>query len=78
MKECSNRSHAVQILRNPATLEPMVFPDPVISIAMCQPIDKAGTEKLGVAMGKMDAKKIHPSALMTDEESGETILKGNG
>lgn len=37
----------------PATLEPMVFPDPVISIAV-SPIDKAASEKLGVAIGKND------------------------
>ena len=36
----------------PATLEPMVFPDPVISIAVA-PIDKGASEKLGIAIGKM-------------------------
>ncbi len=62
--------------KNPATLEPMVFPDPVISIAVA-PIDKAGTEKLGIAIGKMIAED--PSfRVETDEESGETILKGMG
>ena len=38
--------------KNPATLEPMVFPDPVISIAVA-PKDKGAAEKLGVAIGKM-------------------------
>ena len=33
--------------KNPATLEPMVFPDPVISIAVA-PKDKSASEKLGV------------------------------
>jgi len=62
--------------KNPATLEPMVFPDPVISIAVA-PIDKANAEKLGVAIGKM--VKEDPSFYVeTDEESGETILKGMG
>ncbi len=61
---------------NPATLEPMVFPDPVISMAVF-PKDKAATEKMGVALGKMVAED--PSFVVeTDQESGETILKGMG
>ena len=68
--------HTLADQKQPATLEPMVFPDPVISIAV-SPIDKAGTEKLGVAIGKMVAED--PSfRVMTDEESGETILMGMG
>ncbi len=62
--------------KNPATLEPMVFPDPVISIAVA-PKDKAGSEKMGIAIGKMIAED--PSfRVETDEDSGETILKGMG
>ncbi len=62
--------------KNPATLEPMVFPDPVISMAIA-PKDKAASEKLGVALGKMVAED--PSfRVETDEDSGETILKGMG
>jgi len=62
--------------KNPATLEPMVFPDPVISIAVA-PKDKAAAEKLGIALGKMI--KEDPSFRMeTDQDSGETILKGMG
>ena len=68
--------HTLADLKNPATLEPMVFPDPVISIAVA-PKDKAGNEKMGVAIGKMVAED--PSfRVMTDEESGETILMGMG
>ncbi len=60
----------------PATLEPMVFPEPVISIAV-SPKDKANAEKLGVAIGKMVAED--PSFYVeTDQDSGETILKGMG
>jgi elongation factor G len=60
----------------PATLEPMVFPDPVISIAV-SPKDKAGSEKMGIAIGKMVAED--PSfRVETDQESGEVILKGMG
>jgi elongation factor G len=60
----------------PATLEPMVFPDPVISIAI-SPKDKAGSEKMGIALGKMIQED--PSfRVETDEDSGETIIKGMG
>ncbi|TDY00527.1 elongation factor G [Thiohalophilus thiocyanatoxydans] len=60
----------------PATLEPMVFPDPVISVAVA-PKDKAAAEKMGIAIGKMVAED--PSfRVETDEDSGETILKGMG
>ncbi|MFW2373905.1 MAG: elongation factor G [Gammaproteobacteria bacterium] len=62
--------------KHPGTLEPMVFPDPVISIAVA-PKDKAASEKLGVALGKMIQED--PSfRVETDEDSGETILKGMG
>ena len=62
--------------KNPATLEPMVFPDPVISIAV-SPNDQAASEKMGIALGKMI--KEDPSFHMeTDQDSGETILKGMG
>ena len=60
----------------PATLEPMVFPDPVISIAVA-PKDKAASEKLGIAIGKM-IKEDPSFRVETDEDSGETILKGMG
>ncbi len=62
--------------KHPATLEPMVFPDPVISIAI-EPKDKASAEKMGIAIGKMIAED--PSfRVETDEDSGETIIKGMG
>lgn len=62
--------------KHPVTLEPMVFPTPVISIAV-HPKDKGGNEKMGVAIGKMVAED--PSfQVETDEDSGETILKGMG
>ncbi len=60
----------------PATLEPMVFPDPVISIAV-SPVDKANADRLGTTLGKMIAED--PSfRVETDDDSGETILKGMG
>ena len=60
----------------PATLEPMVFPDPVISLAI-SPKDKSASEKMGIALGKMiqEDPSFH---VETDEDSGETILKGMG
>lgn len=68
--------HTLADENNPATLEPMVFPDPVISIAIA-PKDKAGAEKLGIALGKMIQED--PSFYVeTDQESGETIIKGMG
>ncbi|MCF6355378.1 MAG: elongation factor G [Candidatus Polarisedimenticolaceae bacterium] len=62
--------------KHPATLEPMVFPDPVISVAI-SPKDKGGSEKMGVALNKM-VQEDPSFRVETDEESGETILKGMG
>ncbi len=62
--------------KHPATLEPMVFPEPVISIAV-SPIDKGASEKMGIAIGKM-VKEDPSFRVETDEDSGETILKGMG
>ncbi|TDO99959.1 elongation factor G [Marinomonas balearica] len=62
--------------KHECTLEAMIFPDPVISIAV-KPKDKGGNEKMGIAIGKMVAED--PSfQVETDEDSGETILKGMG
>ena len=60
----------------PATLEMMVFPEPVISVAVA-PKKKGGDEKMGLALSKMvqEDPSFH---VMTDQESGETILKGMG
>ncbi|MDH3351457.1 MAG: elongation factor G [Gammaproteobacteria bacterium] len=68
--------HTLADANHPATLEPMVFPDPVISVAI-YPKDKAGTEKMGVALNKMIQED--PSfQVATDEDSGETLIKGMG
>jgi elongation factor G len=57
-------------------LEKMEFPDPVIEIAI-EPKSKADQEKLGVALMKLAAED--PSfRVSTDQESGQTILKGMG
>jgi elongation factor G len=60
----------------PATLEPMVFPDPVISVAIT-PKDQSASEKMGIALGKM-IKEDPSFHVETDEDSGETIIKGMG
>jgi elongation factor G len=68
--------HTICDPKNPATLEPMVFPEPVISIAI-KPKVKGAEEKMGAALTKMvqEDPSFH---MMTDEESGQTILKGMG
>ncbi len=62
--------------KSPVILERMEFPDPVIEIAI-EPKSKADQEKLGVALAKMVAED--PSfTVFTDQESGQTIMKGMG
>ena len=60
----------------PVILEKMEFPEPVIEIAI-EPKSKADQEKLGVALAKLVAEdpsfRVH-----TDQESGQTIIKGMG
>ena len=68
--------HTLCDIKHPCTLEAMVFPEPVISIAVA-PKDKNGSEKMGTAIGKMIAED--PTfRVETDVDSGETILKGMG
>ena len=60
----------------PVILERMEFPEPVIELAI-EPKSKADQEKLGVALQKLAAED--PSfRVSTDQESGQTILKGMG
>src|SRR5204862_252859 len=60
----------------PVVLEKMEFPDPVIEIAI-EPKSKADQEKLGVALAKL-ANEDPSFRVSTDQESGQTILKGMG
>ena len=63
-------------LQKAVILERMEFPEPVIEIAI-EPKSKADQEKLGVALQKLAAED--PSfRVSTDQESGQTILKGMG
>lgn len=60
----------------PCTLEPMIFPEPVISIAVT-PKDKSMIEKMAIAIGKL-VSEDPTFRVETDQDSGETILKGMG
>lgn len=57
-------------------LERMVFPEPVISVAV-EPKTKADQEKMGIALGKL-AQEDPSFRVHTDEESGQTIISGMG
>ncbi|MEO0466341.1 MAG: elongation factor G [Pseudomonadota bacterium] len=62
--------------QNPVVLETMNFPDPVIEIAV-EPKTKADQEKMSVGLGRLAAED--PSfRVETDQESGQTIMKGMG
>ena len=60
----------------PILLEPMEFPDPVIEIAV-EPKTTADQEKMGEALGRL-AKEDPSFRVTSDEESGQTIIKGMG
>ena len=63
-------------LQNPIILEKMEFPDPVIEVAV-EPKTKVDQEKMGVALSRLAAED--PSFRVTsDQESGQTIIKGMG
>ena len=62
--------------KNPIILESMVFPDPVIGIAV-EPKTKADVDKLGLALGKL-AEEDPTFQVKTDEASGQTIISGMG
>ncbi len=68
--------HTLCDVKQPATLEPMVFPAAVISMAIA-PKDKAGAEKMAIALGKM-VQEDPSFYVSSDEDSGETILGGMG
>ena len=60
----------------PVLLEPMEFPDPVIEIAV-EPKTKGDQEKMGEALSRL-AKEDPSFRVTSDEESGQTIIKGMG
>ncbi|HEY2067914.1 MAG TPA: elongation factor G [Rhizomicrobium sp.] len=61
---------------HPVILERMEFPDPVIEVAI-EPKTKADQEKMGVALNRL-AQEDPSFRVSTDQESGQTILKGMG
>jgi len=61
---------------NPVILERMEFPDPVIEVAI-EPKTKADQEKMGMALARL-AQEDPSFRVSTDQESGQTILKGMG
>jgi len=62
--------------KKPIILESMVFPDPVISVAV-EPKTKADQEKMGVALGRL-AEEDPTFRMQTDQETGQTIISGMG
>ena len=68
--------HTLSLEDKPILLEPMEFPDPVIEIAV-EPKTKADQEKMGEALGRL-AKEDPSFRVTSDEESGQTIIKGMG
>jgi elongation factor G len=63
-------------LEHPIVLESMVFPEPVIDVAI-EPKTKAGQEKMTVALQKL-AEEDPTFRTHTDEETGQTIISGMG
>ena len=63
-------------VNNVITLERMVFPDPVISVAI-EPKTKVDQEKMGIALSKL-AQEDPSFRVHTDPESGQTIISGMG
>ena len=62
--------------KHPIILESMIFPDPVIGIAV-EPKTKADVDKLGLALSKL-AEEDPTFQVRTDEASGQTIISGMG
>ena len=60
----------------PIILESMVFPDPVIGVAV-EPKTKADVDKLGLALSKL-AEEDPTFQVKTDEASGQTVISGMG
>ena len=61
---------------HPVILESMVFPEPVIRVAI-EPKTKAGQEKMGIALAKL-AEEDPTFKTYSDEETGQTIIAGMG
>ncbi|SFB86180.1 elongation factor G [Parapedobacter composti] len=62
--------------KHPIVLESMVFPEPVIGLAI-EPKTQADVDKLGIALGKL-AEEDPTFRVQTDEETGQTVISGMG
>ncbi len=62
--------------KNPIILESMVFPEPVINVAV-EPKTKADQEKMGIALQRL-AEEDPTFRIWTDQETGQTIIAGMG
>jgi elongation factor G len=62
--------------KSPIVLEPMEFPEPVITLAI-EPKTKADQEKLGTSLGKL-AQEDPTFKIRTDTETGQTVISGMG
>ncbi|MGC6414780.1 MAG: elongation factor G [Bacteroidia bacterium] len=62
--------------KSPIILESMVFPDPVIGLAI-EPKTQADTDKLGMALAKL-AEEDPTFRVASDEETGQTVISGMG
>ncbi|OYW37574.1 MAG: elongation factor G [Hydrogenophilales bacterium 12-61-10] len=75
LKDCTTGDTLCE-LSDPIILERMIFPEPVIHVAV-EPKTKADQEKMGIALGRL-AQEDPSFRVRTDEESGQTIMSGMG
>jgi len=75
LKDCTTGDTLCE-LSEPIILERMIFPEPVIHVAV-EPKTKADQEKMGIALGRL-AQEDPSFRVRTDEESGQTIMSGMG
>nr|MBA3678953.1 elongation factor G [Candidatus Saccharibacteria bacterium] len=68
--------HTLSDMSSPMVLESIIFPEPVISIAI-EPKTKADQEKMGIALSRL-AEEDPTFRVHTDEDSGQTIIDGMG
>ncbi len=72
----TSTGHTLSDENDPIVLEPMEFPDPVLEIAV-EPKTKGDQEKMSEALGRL-AKEDPSFRVTSDNESGQTIIKGMG
>jgi len=75
LKDCTTGDTLCD-MGDPITLERMIFPEPVIHVAV-EPKTKADQEKMGIALGRL-AQEDPSFRVRTDEETGQTIMSGMG